>query len=453
MKLREPLATTAVVDVNYWRSLVEELASAIGAQLGNLNSRWTLYQAVIIIIAFYVAKSAAGYLEPRLEEHLRKIKGQPALLRILVILLRRIDLMLLASLLAIAGTIILQSTWPSNAYILRLAAHLTIAFAVVSTISRLIRNRLLQLIFSVVGWTIAALSLLGWLEPTVKLLDDTSLTLGSSRLSLLIILKSGILLVVLVWLANVLGDFLERRINTGLELSPAMQVLAGKLIRWGLIGIAILTALGAVGVDLTALTVLSGAIGIGIGFGLQKLASNLISGVIILTDRSIKPGDTISIGDMRGTISSLHARYVSVQTLTGAELLVPNETFVTETVVNWSYSNRRMLIEIPFGVDYGSDPNEVREIAIGVARSVKRVLSVPAPNCQLRAFGDSSLDMALLFWIDDPENGLGNVKSEIMFGLWAAFKERGIEIPFPHRELIIKQQQSKPTLASGHLPV
>ncbi|MGE0766786.1 MAG: mechanosensitive ion channel family protein [Hyphomicrobiaceae bacterium] len=441
MKLAELLAAAAGGVPGDWQKLLDELTSTFGTQLANLNSRWTLYQAIIIVAAFFIAKSAAKYLEPQLESRLRQIKGQPGLLRILVILLRRIDLMLLALILAIAGTIILRSTWPSNAYMVRLAAHLALALAVVSTISRLIRNRLLQVVFSVVGWTIAALSVLGWLEPTVNLLDDTSITLGASRLSLLLMLKSGILLVVFVWLATVVGDFLERRIGNGLELTPAMQVLAGKLIRWGLIGIAVVTALGAVGVDLTAFTVLSGAIGIGVGFGLQKLASNLISGVIILTDRSIKPGDTITIGDMRGTISSLHARYVSVLTLTGAELLVPNERFVTETVVNWSYSNRRMLVEIPFGVDYGSDPNEVRDIAIRVARGVERVLAAPQPRCQLRAFGDSSLDMALLFWIDDPENGLGNVKSEILFGLWAAFKEAGVEIPFPHREIIIKQPQ------------
>ncbi len=425
-----------------WQKLVEGLTSAVSTQLGNLNSPWTLYQAAIIVAAWLLAKWLASRIEPRLEARLRQIKGQPGLLRVLVTVLRRIDWMLLALLLAIATGVLVQITWPSNAYIVRLAAHLAIAWTVVSTVSRLIHNRLLQVVVATVGWGLAALSTVGLLEPTVAILDAVGLQVGATRLSLLLALKSGFLLVLLVWLATVTGDFFERRVSSGLELSPAMQVLTGKLIRWGLITVAVVTALGAVGVDLTALTVLSGAIGIGVGFGLQKLASNLISGIIILTDRSIKPGDTITIGDMRGTISTLNARYVSVLTLTGAELLVPNERFVTETVVNWSFSNRRMLIEVPFGVDYSSDPHAVREIAIGVATKVRRVLTAPSPNCQLRAFGDSSLDMMLLFWIDDPENGVANVKSEVLFGLWAAFKEAGIGIPYPHREIILRQAPS-----------
>ncbi|MEZ5815827.1 MAG: mechanosensitive ion channel [Hyphomicrobiaceae bacterium] len=448
MKLAQLLAATAGGTPTDWQKLVDEMATAVQTHVANLNSPWTFYQAAIILLAWVLAKWIASRLETRLEARLRLIKGQPSLLRVLVTLLRQIDWMVLAIMLGITAGVMSHITWPSNSYIVRLAAHLAVAWAVVSTVSRLIRNRLLQLIFQVVGWSVVTLNIVGLLEPTVQILDAASVQVGASRLSLLVLLKSAVLLTILVWLATVVGDFLERRISDGLELSPAMQVLTGKLVRWGLIAIAIVSALGAVGVDLTALTVFSGAIGIGVGFGLQKLASNLISGIIILTDRSIKPGDTITMGDMRGTISSLHARYVSVMTLTGAELLVPNERFVTETVVNWSFSNRRMLIEVPFGVDYGSDPNEVREIAIRVARGVRRVLAAPQPNCQLRAFGDSSLDMMLLFWIDDPENGTANVKSEVLFGLWAAFKENGIGIPFPHREIIFKQLPQQPAASS-----
>lgn len=276
------------------------------------------------------------------------------------------------------------------------------------------------------------------------LLDAAAVQVGASRISVLVVIKSAVLLVALIWVASVAGDFLERRMRDGLDLSPTMQVLAGKLVRWALIAFAVAAALGAVGLDLTAITVFSGAIGIGIGFGLQKLASNLISGVIILTDRSIKPGDTITIGDMRGTISTLNARYVSVLTLNGAELLVPNERFVTETVVNWSYSNRRLLLDVPFGVDYRSDPYKVRQIAIRVAKRVERVMPDPGPNCHLLGFGDSALELVLNFWIDDPERGTLNVKSEILLGLWSEFKDAGIAIPYPHRGVILRQAAIEP---------
>jgi len=424
-----------------WQKIVDQLDAILGVELANLNSPWTYYQLAIMLVCSLVARWASRRIEQRIEPRLRRIKGQPKLLRVLVIMLRRVDMVLLAVLLGLSGTIVQHSSWPSNAHILRIAAHLTAALAIVSVIAHLIRNRFLQSAFRIVGWTVAALSVFGWLNPTIAALEEISITIGQSRLSLFLILKTAILLVVLVWLANLVSDLLERRLRGELELSPTMQVLTGKLVRWGLLAIAILTALSALGVDLTAFTVFSGAIGIGLGFGLQKLASNLISGVIILTDRSIKPGDTVTIGDMRGTISSLHARYVSVLTLTGAELLVPNERFVTETVVNWSYSNRRMLVEIPFGISYDADPHEAGKIAIKVAEVTSRVLPIPAPNCQFRAFGDSSLDMVLTCWIDDPENGVGNVRSDVLFGLWAAFKKAGINIPFPHRELIIKPPQ------------
>jgi small-conductance mechanosensitive channel len=376
---------------------------------------------------------------------------------VLVILLRRVDGILLAGLLGIATFVLMQVTWPSNSYIVRIAAHLALAWAVVSTISRLIRNRALAKIFAVVGWSVAALNIVGWLAPTLVALDAAAVQIGGTKVSVLLALKSAVLLCVLLWAATVAGDFLERRMRDGFELSPAMQVLSGKLVRWILILVAVLASLSAVGVDLTAFTVLSGAIGIGIGFGLQKLASNLISGIIILTDRSIKPGDTITIGDMRGTINTLNARYVSVLTLTGAELLVPNERFVTETVVNWSFSNRRMLIEVPFGIDYRSDPSAVRDIAVKVAKALPRALADPEPRCQMRAFGDSAIEMALLFWIEDPEHGVANVKSEALFGLWEAFKAAGVGIPYPHREVILHhapngangQSRSRETARNG----
>lgn len=437
MKLSEVLAAAAGGQSTEWAKILSAWGIGLKTQIANLASLWTLYQLGIILVVLLVARLLANRIVPVIETWLRTIKNQPGLLRILIVFMRRTDGFILAALLAVATAVLLQVTWPSNSYIVRLAAHLAFAWTIVSVAARLIRNRTLANIFAAAGWTIAGLSIVGLLGQTLSVLDAAALQIGPNRISVLMVMKSAILLAILLWLASVAGDFFERRVRDGLELSPTMQVLSGKLVRWVLILLAVMTALSAVGVDLTAFTVLSGAVGIGIGFGLQKLASNLISGIIILTDRSIKPGDTVTLGDMRGTINTLNARYVSVLTLTGAELLVPNERFVTETVVNWSYSNRRMLLEVPFGVDYRSDPHEVRDVAVRVAQGIQRVLPAPAPRCHMRAFGDSALEMALLVWIDDPENGVFNVKSDVLFGLWSAFRDAGIAIPYPHREVIL----------------
>ncbi|MEZ5854951.1 MAG: mechanosensitive ion channel [Hyphomicrobiaceae bacterium] len=444
MRLSEILAAGIGGAPQNWDKLVNSWRDTTVNSLTNLASVWTIYQLAIILVAYILARWLAGRVEAPIEARLRGIKNQPGLLRVLVTLLRHIDSIILAAILTVATLALQEITWPSNSYIVRVAAHLALAWGLVSTISRLIRNRALSKLFAATGWTIAALSIVGWLMPVLNAMDAAAIHIGNNRISLLLAVKSFALMCVLLWGASVLGDFLERRLRDGFELSPTMQVLSGKLVRWILIMMAVLASLSAVGVDLTAFTVLSGAIGIGIGFGLQKLASNLISGIIILTDRSIKPGDTITLGDMRGTINTLNARYVSVLTLTGAELLVPNERFVTETVVNWSFSNRRMLLEVPFGVDYRSDPHHVRQIALDVVATIPRALTDPPPRCQLRAFGDSSLDFTLMLWIDDPERGVNNIKSDILFGLWDAFKAENIAIPYPHREVILHQAPVTP---------
>ena len=204
---------------------------------------------------------------------------------------------------------------------------------------------------------------------------------------------------------------------------------------------AFFIGLKAVGFDLTGLAVLSGAIGVGLGFGLQKVVSNLVSGVIILLDKSIKPGDVISLGDTFGWIDSLGARYVSVVTRDGKEYLIPNEDLITGQVVNWSHSNDFVRLDIYFGTSYDNDPHKVRELAIEAAKSVDRVLTLRPPVCHIVGFGDSSVDYILRFWIRDPTAGLTNIRGNVYLALWDAFKENGITIPFPQREVRILGEQ------------
>lgn len=216
-----------------------------------------------------------------------------------------------------------------------------------------------------------------------------------------------------------------------------MKVLSIKAMQLLLYGIATVFGLQAIGFDITSLTVLSGAIGLGLGFGLQKVVSNLVSGVILLLDKSIKPGDVISLDETFGWISSLGARYVSVLTRNGTEFLIPNEDLITNRVINWSHSSDLVRLDIHFGVSYDSDPHEVKRVASLAPTSVSRVISRPLPVCHVTNFGESSIDLVLRFWIRDPTKGLTNVRGDVYLALWDALKEADIEIPYPRRDVTI----------------
>ena len=223
-----------------------------------------------------------------------------------------------------------------------------------------------------------------------------------------------------------------------------------QVVIYGTVGIVGIRALGF---DLTGLALLSGAIGVGIGFGLQKVISNLVSGIIILLDKSIKPGDVISLGDTFGWIDSLGARYVSVVTRAGKEYLIPNEDLITSQVVNWSHTNKFVRLDIFFGTSYGDNPHEVRKIAVAAAESVDRVLTHPnRPVCHMTGFGDSSVDYILRFWISDPTGGLTNIRGQVYLALWDAFAENGVTFPFPQREVRVLEGSVLETRRPGAPP-
>ena len=200
--------------------------------------------------------------------------------------------------------------------------------------------------------------------------------------------------------------------------------------------------MNTLGVNLSAFAFIGGAIGVGVGFGLQKVVSNLISGVILLLDKSIKPGDVIEVGDSYGRIQSLGARYVSVVTRDGFEYLIPNEDLITQQVINWSFSSKLVRLKIGVGVSYGADIHKAMDLVVEAASGIDRVLTQPGPVCQLKNFGDSSVDLELRIWIADPEKGISNISSALRIAIWDAFQENGIEIPFPQRDLHIKSQPS-----------
>ncbi|RYG44170.1 mechanosensitive ion channel, partial [bacterium] len=327
--------------------------------------------------------------------------------------------------------------------VLSVVLNLALAYLVIAIASKIVRNRLLARTITFVAWGLAALSILNLAAPVATALDSAAISVGQSRVSALLVLKAIGVLAVTLWLASAIGHFLDARVQRSDELTPTLRVLIGKFLRIGLILLAMAVALGAVGVDLTALTVLSGALGVGLGFGLQKVVSNFISGVIILLDRSIKPGDTISLGDTFGWIRELRARFVSVVTRDGREYLIPNEDFITNQVINWSFTNDLVRIDVKFGVAYDSDPHAVVRISKEAAGSVRRVVAEKPVVCWITGFGDSSIDFVLRFWIRDPQEGLTNVKGEVFLALWDAFKANGITIPFPQREVTVRMEKGQ----------
>ena len=422
-----------------FRNAIDESLVWARGWLDYAATPWFLYQTAIIVALFLAAKLAARRIEPLVENRARQIKGHPGLLRVAIALLRRTDWILFTVFLLATLTLMRSITWPSRTHFISIALSLSLAWLFASVLSRIIRNRLVARTLGWLAWIYAALVILGINDDSAAFLDSLALPLGEICLSALMVLKAALLLIATVWLAVVVGNYLDERVRSSEELTPSIRILVGKVAKIGLVLAAGAIALSSVGVDLTALTVFSGAVGVGLGFGLQKVVSNFVSGVIILLDKSIKPGDTISLESTFGWIRELRARFVSVVTRDGREYLIPNEDFITQRVINWSFSDNLVRLDVNFGVTYDADPHKVSQLAIEAAMSVGRVEADRRPVCWLTEFGESSLDFVLRFWIRDPQQGLTNVRGKVLLALWDTFKENGISIPYPHREIIVKQ--------------
>ncbi len=407
------------------------------AFLNSLWRPWNAYQIGIAIALFLVAYCLRLVLGPRIRTWMGTREGWPKWrMRILAVVHQRLQSIFFVCLLWAGVFILRASTWPSRSYILSIIATLALAWLAVTFTTRLIRSPFLR---KIVRWGLLAfftLQILGITSEASRVLDSASVTIGDFRISLLLILQGVVILGVLVAMARFASNSTSRAIERNEDISPSMQVLIIKGLQVFLYGAAIYIGVKAIGLDLSGLAILSGAIGVGLGFGLQKVVSNLVSGVIILLDKSIKPGDVISLGDTFGWINTLGARYASVVTRDGREYLIPNEDLITNQVVNWSHSNDYVRLDIHFGTAYDDDPHVVRKLAVEAARGVNRVLSLyKEPVCHIVGFGDSSVDYILRFWIKDPTGGLTNIRGQVYLAIWDAFKEHNISIPFPQREV------------------
>ena len=350
-------------------------------------------------------------------------------------------------LVALVGREILQYQQVAVPLLLRLAVPLMMSLATIRLAVYMLRQALQpgpavkawEHLISTSIWILVALHLLGWLPKVVSVLDAFGYSFGSVRVSLLTVLELLLVIGVLMVLAAWLSKTIEAALSRSSYLSSGVKIGLSKTIKLALYTLAGLLSLNAVGIDLSALAIFGGALGVGLGFGLQRIASNFISGFILVFDRSIRPGDVISINQKFGWVQELRARYIVVRDRDGVETLIPNENLITTEVINWSYSDEQVRIKLPVQISYADDPEAAMEVLTQAAQTSQRVLQDPPPAARLMGFGDSGIDLELRVWISDPQLGVNNVRSELNIAIWKGFKAAGITIPYPQQDLHVKE--------------
>jgi small-conductance mechanosensitive channel len=299
-------------------------------------------------------------------------------------------------------------------------------------------------------WVFVALHLLGWGDEVIAALDSIGLNAGKTRISVWSVLKLLVTVSFFVIAAMWASRWLERRVLKLDALAPTMRIGIAKFLQAFLVGLSVLVGLNAAGLDLTTLNVLTGAIGIGLGFGLQSIAANFVSGFVLLMDRSIKPGDVISFTGMPGTttegfgwVEELRGRYVVVRDRDGVEMLVPNQNLITNPVINWSYTDPRVRLKLPVRVSYKDDPELAMKLLLDATENHPRIIREPAPVARLMGFGDHGIELELRFWIPDPQEGVNNVRSDVNRMIWKLFREHGLTIPVAQREIRVEMGTSQ----------
>lgn len=421
-------------DLTDLHEFLQALALSLGAEVA---SPWFYLQLGLMLAGAGIAFAVGAGVRSRVDASSLAM-GWPAPLRLFLrILISCTSTVVFAMLMTVARVVMSHATWPSRSYLLVVSAKLAVAWLIIRLVTSVIRNAFIVRLVAISAWCVAALSILNQLSPTIEALDSVGIDLGGFRLTPLLLIKLAVLLAVALWLSNLTSNFLEGRIRQSRDLTPSIQVLLTKMVRLALMLFAIALVMGAVGINLSALAIFSGAIGVGIGFGLQKIVANFISGVILLADKSVKPGDLVTIGDSSGRISAMNTRYISVAAGDGREFLIPNEDLITQKVVNWTYTDKNTLVKVNFGTNYDADPRIVCKLAIEIAAASPRATKPKPPNCLLTEFAEAGMKFSLTFWIADPD-GMDAVKSDVMLGLWEAFKREGIRVPYPVREIRVR---------------
>ena len=430
---------------------MSDSAGAFRAFLATASSGETLLQVAAIGMALLAALLGAHRLRlwrPRRRAALPLRGARARIFEIAIIeaplLLALVLLLLVRTLIAAAGsgTSVLNTAMElaSTLMLVRLGVYLLRLGLGPDSWLRNWENRLTLLI-----WLAISFQLIGWFGALQSTLNDINLLPGRGEFTLWALLKGLVVISAFVLVTSVLARAFERRIMTVESIALSTRIGVTKFSYFFLVGLGILLGINAAGVDLTALTVLTGAVGLGLGFGLQSIASNFVSGVVLLMDKSIKPGDVISFTGMPGTstesfgwVQALRGRYVVVRDRDGVETLVPNQNLINSPVINWSYSDRKVRLKLPVRISYRDDPEKALEILERAAHGHPRILREPAPVSRLMQFSDHGMDLELRFWIADPEAGVNNVRSDVNRLIWRLFRDARITIPVAQREVQIR---------------
>ena len=410
-----------------------------------LNSPATWLQLGIFVAGFLVAKLIAHWLQPRLQTIARpgviEGVGRTAVRSGALALVP-----LLLWLWLLAARAILRDHGIDTG-LLRPAMILAGALALIRMGVFVLRHsfspggplKAWEGVLTVTIWTLVALHILGWQPWVEQLLDEYAATFGTVRISLLNVLSFtlsiGLMLLVALWLANAIRG----RVEQSRALDDSMKIALSKLIKFVLLTLAVLVAMVTAGIDITAFAVFGGALGVGIGLGLQRVVSNFVSGFILAFEGSIRPGDVISYGNTFGTVRALHTRHIVIRTRDGMDILVPNENLMTSDITNWSYEgDRRIRLRLPVQISYNDDPEQVIARLKRIAQEHDHVLKDPAPAAVLTGFGDNGVNLELFVWIDDPEHG-GDVRTDLFQQIWKDFRAAGITLPYPQREVYLRE--------------
>lgn len=421
-------------NLNAVLTFLQSAARTAGAEM---TSSWFYFQLGLVVAGAGIALAVSAIVRSRIDLTSLGMGWSPLLRRFVRVLVGSTSTAVFALLMALARMAMVMVTSPGRSYLLSVAANLALAWLIIRIVASGIRNSFIVRTVSLVAWLVAALSIVGELDPVIQALDSVAVTLGGLRVTPLLLIKLSVLLVIALWLTNVISNFVEGRITRSGDLTPSLQVLLVKMTRVGLLIFAIAVALSAVGINLSALAIFSGAAGVGIGFGLQKIVANFVSGIILLADKSVKPGDLVTIGDSSGRISAMNTRYISVAAGDGREFLIPNEDLITKKVTNWTYTDKDALVKISFGASYDADPQLVCQRAVEVASTPKGALKSKTPTCLLTEFTDAGMKFSLTFWVADPDN-IGTAQHEVLLALWATFRREGIHAAYPVREIIAR---------------
>ncbi|EUJ09603.1 small-conductance mechanosensitive channel [Methylophilaceae bacterium 11] len=403
--------------------------------MADFSSPAALWQLLIIVLAvgtaFAINGALRAYFMNRLQDSTKPVLG----------VVNRI-LFPISALIMVGLARYICAEW-MHVGMLRIASRLLLAMAVIRVLVYALRyifspSGWLKTLEHVIAWGIwllVALHLSGILPEIALALEDVKFNIGKNPVNLLVVLQGMLTVVATIFVALWLSRLIENKLMRADQININMRVVLSKLVRIVFIFLAVLIALSAVGLDITLLSVFGGALGVGLGFGLQKIASNYVSGFIILVDHSVQIGDLITVATHYGVVKELRSRYMTLRKLDGTEVIIPNEMMITEVVINHTSAEHKGRIQMPIQVAYDADLDQVIKLMRSVAEQHSRTLKTSNVDVHVKGFGESGIDMMLSFWVADPEEGSSALQSELYQNIWKLFKANGIGIPYPQREI------------------